>query len=123
MDDKTLLELAAKAAGIDGRFIEQDAEGGYPTYSCGIGKIGDITTMWNPLEDDGDALRLACELRLDVFWDPPSESVMVESTIDDVPTTSQEYEEYLDSKRISVNRSQALRRAIVRAAAAIGESL
>lgn len=64
MTDKELLELAAKAAKIDGDWVELYPEDGHPTYSCGIGKVGRIITLWNPLTDDGDALRLAADLRL-----------------------------------------------------------
>lgn len=64
--DRELLELAAKAAGIDGAWHEiygtevgQDA--------CGISAVaaprwGD--KLWDPLTDDGDALRLAVKLQL-----------------------------------------------------------
>jgi hypothetical protein len=61
--DRELLELAANAAGlklhpeqcygIRGRHIFDDRG------LCG-------TRLWNPLTDDGDALRLAVTLRLDV---------------------------------------------------------
>ena len=48
MTDRELLELAAKAAGY------WDAE-----FNCYKGAAN-----WNPLDDDGDALRLAVNLRL-----------------------------------------------------------
>jgi hypothetical protein len=44
MSDRELLELAAKAAGID------------PNWDG-------LYWQWNPLTDDGDALRLAVKLR------------------------------------------------------------
>jgi hypothetical protein len=66
MNDRELLEWAAKAAKIDGDWVELCLEDGHPTYSCGIGKVGRITTLWNPLADDGDALRLA--VKLSVLW-------------------------------------------------------
>ena len=55
MTDRELLELAAKAAGIEV-----------------IGPMGDdgLTLFngkhWNPLADDGDALRLAVKLRFEI---------------------------------------------------------
>ena len=52
MIDRELLELAAKAVGIPTIHL-------YPTG--GQGALG-----WNPLEDDGDALRLAVKLRLTI---------------------------------------------------------
>jgi hypothetical protein len=57
MSDRELLELAAKAAGIEVHTIE-DADG--VVHWDG----------WNPLTDDGDALRLAVRLGLDVFSRP-----------------------------------------------------
>lgn len=55
MTDKELIELAAKAAGYkyskSGRYIVVDG----------------IPANWNPLEDDGDALRLAVKLELDIY--------------------------------------------------------
>lgn len=55
MTDRELLELAAKAAafeivGISDDGMAERADGGW----------------WNPLEDDGDSLRLAFILKMDV---------------------------------------------------------
>ena len=52
MTDKELIELAAKAAGITGTWHRS----GYVAYSGWSGSVFD------PLNDDGDALRLAVEL-------------------------------------------------------------
>ena len=61
MGDRELLELAAKAAGIE----FNDKRVCYPSPDLYIGpKNG--RGWWNPLTDDGDALRLAVKLRLDV---------------------------------------------------------
>ena len=62
MTDRELLKLAAKAAGVAGCFREKYPEDGYQGYSCGIGKLSQITKLWNPLTDDGDALRLKVKL-------------------------------------------------------------
>lgn len=56
MNDKELLELAAKAAGIDG------------DYSKRANSIVHPDGYWNPLTDDGDALRLAAELSIGLHW-------------------------------------------------------
>ena len=58
MTDRELLEAAAKAAGFDidylaGKAIRRESDG-QPVY-------------WNPLADDGDALRLAVKLKLNVL--------------------------------------------------------
>lgn len=47
MNDRTLLELAARAAGID------------PVLAEPINFSTGVEYYWNPLTDDGDALRLA----------------------------------------------------------------
>ena len=57
MTDKEMLELAAKAAELD--FI--------PSIDGGFGVINGVTHKpWNPLKDDGDALRLAILLGINV---------------------------------------------------------
>lgn len=66
MEDRELLEAAAKAAGhkvYAARQAERDAAG-----SGGVGLwLASGHTCWNPLTDDGDALRLAVDLQMDVF--------------------------------------------------------
>ncbi len=55
MNDRELLELAAKASGeLTYSWYGNDA------YFDGV------LSRWNPLSDDGDALRLAVKLRLDI---------------------------------------------------------
>ena len=60
MSDRDLLELAARAAGFNVYF---DDEG-----QCCKHQPRDPreTWLWNPLEDDGDALRLAVNLGISV---------------------------------------------------------
>ena len=67
MTDRELLEAAAKAAGIVGNYVE-DHDGGYyyqgePNGLLIVHSDGQ-TQVWNPLTDDGDALRLAVTLCL-----------------------------------------------------------
>lgn len=71
MTDKELLELAAKAAGIALYWAEDDPEcdwvqGTYPRIPNH--KVLEKWTwkIWNPLTDDGDALRLAVKLKIDL---------------------------------------------------------
>lgn len=54
MEDKQLLELAAKAAGV---WSEADPWNGM---------LKPNGQYWNPLTDDGDALRLAAKLNIDL---------------------------------------------------------
>lgn len=109
MNDKTLLELAAKAIGL-----KYHAFVNAPFIGYGL-NIGDLETpIWNPLTDDGDALRLAVKLHLsmDLFDD----FIDVSSTPNDnsifdikVPALPDPY--------------AATRKAITRAAAEIGRAL
>ena len=93
MNDKELLTLAAKAAGITG---------------------------WqsNPLTDDGDALRLA--LRLEMTLRPYtslSRAKYCEVELE------REGRQILLTEKVLTTLEEATRRAIVRAAAAIGEQM
>jgi hypothetical protein len=105
MSDTELLELAAKAAGYkhhwhsDGLLIDEQ---------CG---------PWNPLTDDGDALRLAVKLNLSMRFDsvPDGVGVFVYGEWDGAPGGANEtYED---------DGLAAVRRAIVQAAAEIGEEM
>ena len=93
MTDKELLEFAAKA-------------GGYVHYHPGDG----FYVTWNPLTDDGDALRLAVKLRMDIAHF--SKLVRADVTGYDECRESNGNDPYA-----------ATRRAIVRAAAEIGKAM
>jgi hypothetical protein len=56
MTDRELLELAAKAAGVK--------VASWTTYGPYVGGLEGC--IWDPLTDDGDALRLAVKLRMRV---------------------------------------------------------
>jgi len=96
MTDKELLELAAKAAEIrlywhiNKPFMRQEME---------------TMDAWNPLTDDGDALRLAVKLKLAMFY--LHGRVIIG----------------FNGKSLSDDEEDETRRAIVRAAAEIGKSL
>ena len=92
MTDRELLELAAKAAGIKGEALYTECLGAW------ISKQN--LSVWSPLTDDGDALRLAVALN--------------------------EFEPYRSNGgwRISPGDNlESARRAIVRAAAEIGKAM
>jgi len=114
MTDRELLELAAKAAGIkalrapDG--VLRDCTGDDPMMNIFASK------PWNPLTNDGDALRLAVKLRLDIgfeklhtvsVWSDPQDGWIIEHCDDGM----------------GADISEKTRRAIVRAAAEIGRSM
>ena len=104
MTDRELLELAAKAAGIelyvDERgywLIEENGEHWY----------------WNPLTDDGDALRLAVKLGI---------SFKVFLQLNQVWADHHMLGNWIEEK-LGEDPCAATRRAIVRAAAEIGKNL
>jgi hypothetical protein len=100
MSDRELLEAAAKAAEFE--FLVVD----------GSPRIRErwewAWSWWNPLTDDGDALRLAARLKLNIAQGDFSVCVNDEADIDEAELVRNEDE-----------RLAVLRRAIVRAAAAM----
>ena len=111
--DREMLELAAKAASIE---LQWDEEGTawkkWPSFK------------WNPLTDDGDALRLRNRIQAMVYSDGNSVTVLCDNTMKPRVEISLAYGRDLPkgySSHASVDA--ATRRAIVRAAAAIGEAL
>jgi hypothetical protein len=110
MNDRELLELAAKAAGIKIKGYYEDE----PSLLIKPGpKLP--AARWNPLDDDGDALRLAVEVGLDVWIDKDCCDVFF----------GRDFGDNLMAMEIfgAGDRHAATRRAIVRAAAKIGKSL
>lgn len=73
MTDRELLELAAKAAGYaDTKW--QDMRG-WGEIRYGLSEalyIQERDSYWNPLVRDGDALRLAAKLQIDLDWQETS---------------------------------------------------
>ena len=107
VSDRELLELSAKAVGME-----------YPngqTYCETMGVWGMLEkrpySWWNPLTDDGDALRLAVKCKIDLIL------------------THSDCESAFDHKCIQYaepttpDPCAATRRAIVRAAAEIGKEM
>lgn len=106
--DKRLLEMAAKAAGINWRDWT-------PMLRQGESKPGLWPYDWNPLTDDGDALRLMCALPVEVRHYQALRDVEVCHPYSDEPLANESY-------MVGGDILAATRRAIVRAAAAIGEA-
>ncbi len=63
MNDRDLLELAAKAAGIELANYDDYGKGFLVRDGIEHGAL----YVWNPLKDDGDALRLAVRLNFDIY--------------------------------------------------------
>lgn len=68
MSDQQLLGLAAKAAGYVVRWYDDSLAYG-PTFGIEV-ESGNPSGFepWNPLEDDGDAFRLAFALGIRIHW-------------------------------------------------------
>lgn len=111
MNDRELLELAAKAGGIRHiDYIGSDYDGRDGLMQCD--DIGRHTASWSPLTDDGDALRLAVKMRLHL-------------DLDDKESAGARYSEYIYVSRYECGGdiNAAARCAIVCAAAEIGKSM
>ncbi|NMY32651.1 hypothetical protein HBR94_14205 [Pseudomonas sp. WS 5412] len=103
MSDQQILELAAKAAGISPVLCFESAR------NCL--RIGDRESyrLWRPLEDDGDALRLAIKLGICIVFMEDHDSVGAEHSVHGVMI-------------IEAMDDFGTRRAIVRAAADIAKA-
>lgn len=110
MNDRELLELAAKAAGIElqKRFMVENT----------VARIKD-GWLWAPLTDDGDALRLAVKLGLDICIDTQYEKAPCTQAIGFM---SERSTTTFDCVEHHGDPYAATRRAIVRAAAEIAKS-
>ena len=115
MNDRELLELAAKAAGVGGGWGDRFE------YHNGAVDLSDIWIVdqeefcpWNPLIDDGDCARMEAELMLSVVFNDGW--VSVGHTL----FGPEEYCEFYSAHR---DRNAARRKASTYAAAEIGKSL
>lgn len=116
MTDRELLELAAKAAGLVGEChlllgdcSDPEEPGGFRYKHPDGGH-----EWWNPLMDDGDALRLAA--RLNFRLDIQGGTVRIVDTLDNEHYLSGVVTDYAEQMVV-------VRRAVVRAAAKIGKGL
>ena len=124
--DRTLLEKAARAAGLNIEFHEtfsQDLRSKQVlAYIRNDGprnqRLTDLT-LWAPLTDDGDALRLASKLRLLV--DFSSCCAMNLRSADDDWFGGLPGDERIGCSPAEFDGPAVVRRAIVRAAASLGE--
>lgn len=107
-EEREMLELAAKAAG-------------YEVSECTCKKEIRVSVSprryahWNPLEDDGDALRLAVKLHIFAIPIRGRTAVVAESYPSIAPRQPEE--------RYGDDPCAATRRVIVRAAAEIGRAM
>ena len=116
---RELLELAAKAAGYEFQYGEKHTimgEGivcdfsGIMYVDCGL--PDHFMTEWNPLTDDGDALRLAVKLEINIL---PS--------MEECSARNPGYSASWHNELATTDPYAATRRAIVRAAAEMGRAM
>lgn len=122
MTDRELLEFAAKAAGFGapdtGNTCWTESE--YPARSGKFGALWnyvgymDSAELWNPLLDDGDALRLAVKLSLLVLPYPDDKALRV---------TRLDLRDTIVSFGTPPDPLAATRRAITIAAAEVGRAM
>ena len=114
MTDKELLELAAKAAGIEY----------FWTANGNLVATAEDGKQWNPLTDDGDALRLAVKLDIAIvpypIYERPKHSVIAKQYKDSRAVYRDERKSIEEIELHNDDPYAATRRAIVRAAAEIG---
>lgn len=109
IDNRKLLELAAEAAGyweINGWSVEHEKGMRWVDHDMYW------VRYWNPINDDGDAFRLATKLALTIFIDENEVSVYYATGKFVTEKTTSEYD-----------IETTTRRAIVRAAAKIGSEI
>lgn len=136
MTDRELLELAAKAAGV---IIDHWGQPDY--YSDRYGEVAYINSgdklervdEWNPLTDDGDALRLA--VKVGIFVAPKvyrlgpnaatsaALSLIAMASFNTDPLISPDSSIDVYHRDHAFDSHVATRRAIVRAAAEIGKGM
>jgi hypothetical protein len=105
MTDRELLELAAKAAGISGSQCE------WKTALRVVHERGVAPVLWNPLTNDGDALRLAVRVGIELGFG---------SDFVNAGCSKKYGEWHLVEEQFNDDPEYATRRAITRAAADIG---
>lgn len=110
--DRELLELAAKAAGVKIEGYMERIDDYYSDWNGAAAFALEDGGYWNPLTDDGDALRLAFKLKLNISFIGTSVHAGW-NTRDPSP----------DGWGNQEDGEAIMRRAIVRAAAAIGEAM
>jgi hypothetical protein len=115
MNDRELIHAAAKAAGYDKTmqtFAACDSAGSWTQYAKHVywNAGRERRDYWNPLNDDGDALRLAVKLRIEVEPWIHGDSACSRAACGEV---------LIDEPHYGDDPERATRRAIVRAAAAL----
>lgn len=114
MKGREFLELAAKAAG----YLECKYFGFVEGVEWWQVFDGQRWLNWNPRDNDGDALRLAVKLRMEIDHNHPSYETPWVSVREHPMRMC-----YVEDLKDESQRAVATRRAIVRVAAEIGRSM
>lgn len=118
MTDRELLEMAAKAVGFK---LDKSSTNGGGSSNTGFDMAGNAVLdwhngkTWNPLTDDGDALRLAVKLNIQVTPGTYNK--------DEFSAFYAGVCEAHERRHYQQDELAATRRAIVRAAAEIGKTV
>jgi len=121
MTDREMLELAAKAAGHEvARSRLTDPLHRDMLIRHDSRNPGQDFSAWNPLADDGDALRLAVKLRIDLLMDGPG---VQSPTVEAIGNTGAEVQPFAIEALDTTDPFAATRRAITRAAAEIARQM
>lgn len=116
MNDRELLEMAAKAAGIE--ILRARLENPICADMLLVERTDDGHAIgWNPLTDDGDALRLAVKLRIHLEF-----AGRTSGNADRVQASPRGNGHRAWIEMFEGDDAAATRRAIVRAAAEIGRA-
>ena len=103
MTNRELLELSAKAIGLVGYWVEG--------FGFRVEDERGMHSFWNPLADDGEALRLAVKLEINILL-----------SMEECSARNPYYTRWMN-EACKTEPYAAIRRAIVRAAAEIGKGL
>lgn len=111
MNDRELLERAAKAAGKDHAWNHRGI------LLCWSGESSRrLDKPWNPLADDGDAMRLATRLHIHIEWVGGAHS-----SVDRVQASPKGFGHLAWVEKFKDDPASAARRAIVNVAAAMAD--
>jgi 2,4-dienoyl-CoA reductase-like NADH-dependent reductase (Old Yellow Enzyme family) len=121
MTDRELIELAAKAAGLKiNESMQAERDALIHPYTAGLW-IDEVSTSWNPIKDDAQALRLAVSLQLTICNEHIKAGAVYCLNADEKEFQCVYSGTSLDENVIP-NDFEATRRAIVLAAAEIGKN-
>ena len=118
MTDRELLELAAKAAGIEGSQCE------WKTALRVTRERGAAPVLWNPANDDGDSRRLQVALSIDLrFGVSDLYGPYVHARTEVRRGDFIDFHECYQWVSLHPDANAAVRRAVLEVAAAIGQSM